>query len=212
MMQRNDVTGKPIRLVRDGRLSGAMCAARDACAVDLSLQGAENTPWIVLRTETGREKAVEKSLCDVGATALVPMRKGPERRRHHKVLPPQDVPLMTGYVLLRVLYTDRIGQALAGVRYVLGVLGAVGRPHQVSHASVCALIDKSVSGTYDWQRPSAVSFSDGEAVRIADGVFAGFIGHVVGRHGVGHGDAVVELNMFGRMQPVMLPLVSLEKI
>ncbi|WP_180901745.1 transcription termination/antitermination protein NusG [Martelella soudanensis] len=189
-----------LRLIR---LSGRSALAEKA---------AEDAPWYVLQVMTGREQVVCEALTECGAEALSPTRKGPKRRRRHKVLPPQDIPLMAGYVLVRFAWSETAVSALLGFEHVRGVLGGWLSPFALENERVVRIMQKSGDGRFDWERVSKITVVAGERVRIGEGMFAGLEADVVTPNSKGKGDVVVEVDMFGQKTPVNFPLAILEKL
>tara|TARA_Y100000815_G_scaffold196237_1_gene179744 strand:- start:201 stop:836 length:636 start_codon:yes stop_codon:yes gene_type:complete len=189
-----------LRLIR---LSGRSALAEKA---------ANDAPWYVLQVMTGWEQAVCDALTECGAEALSPTRKGPKRRRRHKVLPPQDIPLMAGYVLVRFALSETAVSALLGFEHVRGMLGGWLSPFALENDRVVRIMQKAGDGRFDWERVSKIVVVAGERVRIGEGMFAGLEAEVVTPNSKGKGDVVVEVDMFGQKTPVNLPLAIIEKV
>lgn len=188
-------------------------ANQEACIVKASRQYAAESGqaahWYCLSVATGREHAVEKRMLEAGVEACVPMRMGAERRRQHKVLPPSLEPVMTGYIMVRCAYSPYAMRALQGFDYVSGMVGGWEGRYHITDESMSVFMKMANDGLFDHERPAAL-FNDGTKVSIKAGPFAAFDGVVVGRTRKGKGDAVVELSVFGRTSPVIIPLALLE--
>lgn len=189
-----------MRRIRTGMLQGA------------GLGTGGDSPWMALRVMTGRELAVESAVREAGIEAIVPMRKGPVYRRRGREIPAKNIPVMTGYVLVRCMFSDRAIAGLMGVEHVIDMLGGGEKPHLISNAEVNRFKALADEGSLDWEKPVRV-MKAGWKVTITDGPFAGLgRGVIISCSNSGRGDAVVEVDIFGRMTPVMLPLAFLEKV
>ncbi len=82
-------------------------------------------PWFALRVWTGREKVVGDALTTMGVRSLVPMRKGPDLRRRHRVIPGTMMPVIHGYVLVQMLPQPEYLAGLQGLEHAIDVLGGV---------------------------------------------------------------------------------------
>lgn len=171
-----------------------------------------DSPWFGLRVAFGRELAVEKSLSDLGVECLVPLRKGRNRRLRHRVIEGKMEPAITGYVLVRFVPSNEACVGILAVEHAVSLVGTEGKPHPVTHEEAMRFKAKADQGELDWERESRVSFRRGEKVRVGEGPFSGLPGRVVSARGDARGDAVVEVDVFGRMTPVTLPLAFLEKL
>lgn len=171
-----------------------------------------DSAWYVLRVSFGREKAVESELTARHIEAFVPMRKGPERMVRGRKRPALMLPAVTGYVLVRTVVTDKVCAGLTAIEDVLQLVGTAGAPHPVRHDEIKRFRVLADEGKLDWEKMSTVLLERGEVVRITDGPFGSFLARVVTPNGRGHGDVVVEADIFGRMTPLTLPLAILEKV
>jgi transcriptional antiterminator NusG len=84
-------------------------------------------------------------------------------------------------------------------------------PHPIGNVEVNRFNALADGGKLDWERPTLV-FRKDEQVRVKEGPFASFVGSIISCRGDGKGDAVVELNIFAGMTPVLIPLAILEKV
>lgn len=171
-----------------------------------------DSPWYGLRVAFGRETAVESVLKQHEIESLVPMRMGRERRVRHRIVPARPEPAITGYVLVRFAVTAEACLGLMGIEHVVGLVSVDGKPMPMNHEEVMKFKAKADDGELDWAHDSGVVYSAGERVRITDGPFGGFPGAVVSARADGRGDAVVEIDLFGRPTPVTVPLAILEKM
>lgn len=208
-MQHKDFTGIEIAQGGHVRFHERMAAIRREhlrrCS---SLRVSSDSPWFVLCVMPGREKAVENALAQAGVECFVPMRMGPERRRHHRVLPAKHETVFTGYVFVRCWPEASALTAFLGVEHVEGFIGGFENPHPVPADCIEDFRIKAAAGAYDFERPTSL-FRRGAKVVIAEGPFVGFGGEIVSVGAKGRGDAVVEITIFGRPRAIILPLAIL---
>ncbi|WP_242220036.1 transcription termination/antitermination protein NusG [Shinella zoogloeoides] len=208
-MQHRDFTGS---LIGDGghvRFGERMKAIRQDHLHRFATGGApDDSPWFVLCVLPGREKAVEKHLAEAGVEVFVPMRMGPERRRHHRVLPAKAETIFTGYVFVRCSRSVEAFTAFLGVEHVEGFVGGFENPYPVDADCIEEFRRKADAGAYDYERPASL-FRRGAKVVIAEGPFVGFGGEILSVGSKARGDAVVELMLFGRPRAIIVPLAIL---
>ncbi|MDX0448963.1 antitermination protein NusG [Sinorhizobium medicae] len=218
IMQRSTFTGSPIALQGHDRFADRMRRMTDGLldegallTANLRISGGR-APWFALRVWTGREKTVEKSLDAMGVRSLVPMRKGPDLRRRHRVVPGQMMPVIHGYVLVQMVAQAEYLAGLLGVEHVIDVLGGCDRPMRLSDKEVSRFSGLARSGDYDWERPVALQVRAGEAVLITAGPFCDRKATVVTPSKKGRGDVVVSIDFMGGEVPVIVPLALLKKL
>ncbi|PQZ51897.1 hypothetical protein CQ052_05190 [Ochrobactrum sp. MYb15] len=173
-----------------------------------AVRAGDDSPWLVLRVMTGRETDVRDALDTVGIETLVPMKMGKERRRGNKKLPAQREPVFIGYILARCIICNEALAALLGFEYVLGMLGGNDSPHLIANEKINNFNQKADEGHYDYEVPQQV-FRRGMKVMIREGIFAGSTGEIVSGSHTGKGNAVVDINFFGRSTPAIMPLAIL---
>jgi transcriptional antiterminator NusG len=171
-----------------------------------------DSPWFALRVMTGKEVTVQEGLEVLGITSLVPMRKGPDLRRRHRVIPGSLQPVIYGYVLVQSDPAPEILVAFKGLDEVLGVLGGAEKPMRVTVKEISRFKAMAEAGAYDWEKPCGLVVRAGDRVRTTDGPFSGFVASVVTPNGKGRGDVVISVDIFGRETPVTVPLAILEKL
>lgn len=212
MMQHRGLTGVAIAtrsrssfddVEREARLELLERAAR--------IIGADS-PWYALRVMTGRELAVQEALEVLGINSLVPMRKGPDLRRRHRVIAGSLQPVIYGYVLVQSHPSPDILVAFKGLGDVIGVLGGAEKPMRVTASEINRFKAMADAGLYDWEKPCGLVVAAGDRVRTTDGPFSGFVATVVTPNGKGKGDVVISVDIFGRETPVTVPLAILEKL
>lgn len=207
-MQHKNFLGSPIGMGSGERFSDRMKRIRAGQMRYAAIRARDDSPWFVLRVAIGYELAVEKSLSEQGVEACVPMRLGPVRRRRHKEIPAQLMPVMLGYVLVRFVPSNEAFNALLGVDRVEEIIGGYERPHRLSAESVSTFLERAKRGEFDYERPVSL-FQPGAKVRIVEGPFVSFEGRIVAGGTKGRGDVVVELALFGRAAAVLIPLAML---
>lgn len=212
MMQHNKFDGVPIASGSGERFEDRMRRIREAMLHHATVRAADDSPWFAVRVMSGREKAVKNSLDEIGVETLLPMRKGPEYRRRGRVIPASMMPAITSYLLVRFVPKDEAFVALKGIEHVIDVLGGCASPRYVPNEQVLKFKALADEGALDWERPG-LKLKRGDKVRVADGPFEGLSGNVAACSDDGRGgDPVIELDIFGRMTPVMIPLALLRKL
>lgn len=171
-----------------------------------------DSPWFALRVMTGKEVTVQEGLEVLGITSLVPMRKGPDLRRRHRVIPGSLQPVIYGYVLVQSDPSPDILVAFKGLDDVIGVLGGAEKPMRVTASEINRFKAMADAGLYDWEKPCGLVVVAGDRVRMSAGPFEGWSGMVVTPNSKGKGDAVVLVNLMGGEVPMTIPLAILEKL
>lgn len=171
-----------------------------------------DSPWFALRVMTGRELAVQEALEVLGINSLVPMRKGPDLRRRHRVIPGSLQPVIYGYVLVQSHPLPDILVAFKGLDDVIGVLGGAEKPMRVTASEINRFKAMAEAGLYDWEKPCGLVVAAGDRVKMSAGPFEGWAGVVVTPNSKGKGDAVVMINLMGGEIPMTVPLAILEKL
>lgn len=207
-MQHRTFTGQTIGVAKDGDQDRAerLTRLRQCCESGLPMR------WFAARVMTGREKAVENQLAGLGVEALVPMRKGPDLRRRHRVIPGVMMPVIHGYVLVNMPNSGVLLAGLTAVEYFLSVVGGYDCPMPITPEEVRRFKGLADDGAFDWEKQTGKQFSRGDQVKIWDGPFVGFSGEVVSCRSDGRGDVVVTLDMFGGKVPVTVPLAICDKL
>lgn len=176
-----------------------------------AMRASDDSPWMALKVLTGRELAVEKVLLAAGVEVCVPMRMGPELRRRGRVSPPQALPVLLGYVLVRCVVSSEAIAGLIGIEKVLGIVGGNETPWLMSVENIRAFADKAADGRYDWERPAGL-FRRGMQIEIKDGLFAGAKGTILSCRSDGKGDAAIELMFFNGVTAALIPLANLNPL
>ncbi|RVL53943.1 transcription termination/antitermination NusG family protein [Sinorhizobium meliloti] len=218
IMQRSTFTGSPIALHGHDRFADRMRRITDGLldegalvTTNCRINGGK-APWFALRVWTGREKDVEKSLDAMGIRSLVPMRKGPDLRRRHRLIEGQMMPVIHGYVLVQLLAEPQYLAALQGIEHAIDVLGGCEKPRRLSDVEVNRFNMLARGGEYDFERTVKISVNAGDRVLIKAGPFGGMTATVVTPNKRGRGDVVVTVVGWLGEVPVTAPLALLERL
>ncbi len=153
-----------------------------------------------------REQAKSQGLEDKFSEILVPTEDVVEIRRGRKVNAERK--FFPGYVLVKMELTDEAYHLVKNTPKVTGFLGSGAKPMPVSEAEVQRIVGAVEEGV-ERPRPT-IHFDIGEKVRVTDGPFASFDGHV---ESVDEERARlrVSVSIFGRETPVDLEYGQVEK-
>lgn len=157
--------------------------------------------------EAIKERAEQAGLQELFDEVLVPMEEVVEVRRGRKVS--SERKFFPGYVLVKMDMTDQAYHLIKSTPKVTGFLGANNKPMPISEAEAMRIL-KQVQDGVDRPKPS-VTFEIGEQVRVADGPFASFSGHVEEVDDE-RSRLKVAVSIFGRATPVELEYSQVEKI
>ena len=179
---------------------------RESAAVRVS----DDSPWSIIRV-SGSEITIRDEMVSYGIEVNVPMKMGKETRRRGFIIPPKSKPVLIGYILVRC---DLSYDAIAGILSFKGVenlLGGYEKPFLMSSDKVNEFSMKAENGEFDDERPVTV-FPHHRKVAIVDGPFAGYEAEVVTPAGDASGMAVVEIEIFGRLTPMIVSLAFLRPL
>jgi len=154
-----------------------------------------------------RERAAAAGLEDCFEEIVVPMEEVVEVRRGRKVSTERKI--FPGYVLVKMDMNDRAFLLIKNTPKVTGFLGADNKPQPISETEAQRILNQVKEGV-DRPKPS-ISFEIGEQVRVADGPFASFSGHVE-EVDEERARLKVAVSIFGRATPVELEYGQVEKI
>ena len=154
-----------------------------------------------------RERAAAAGLEDCFEEIVVPMEEVVEVRRGRKVSTERK--FFPGYVLVKMDMNDRAFLLIKNTPKVTGFLGADNKPQPISETEAQRILNQVKEGV-DRPKPS-ISFEIGEQVRVADGPFASFNGHVE-EVDEERARPKVAVSIFGRATPVELEYGQVEKI
>ena len=154
-----------------------------------------------------RERAGQAGLEECFEDIVVPMEEVVEVRRGRKVATERK--FFPGYVLVKMDMNDRAFLLIKNTPKVTGFLGADNKPQPISEAEAQRIMNQVKEGV-DRPKPP-ISFEIGEQVRVADGPFASFNGHVE-EVDEERARLKVAVSIFGRATPVELEYGQVEKI
>ncbi|ADP71867.1 NusG antitermination factor [Rhodomicrobium vannielii ATCC 17100] len=172
--------------------------------------------WYIVHAYSNFEKKVADSIRERAAAAgldecfediVVPMEEVVEVRRGRKVATERK--FFPGYVLVKMDMNDRAFLLIKNTPKVTGFLGADNKPQPISEIEAQRILNQVKEGV---ERPKpSISFEIGEQVRVADGPFASFSGHVE-EVDEERARLKVAVSIFGRATPVELEYAQVEKI
>ncbi|MEE9329862.1 MAG: transcription termination/antitermination protein NusG [Parvularculaceae bacterium] len=156
--------------------------------------------------EAIKQAAKEKGLSASFDEVMVPTEEVVEVRRGRKITTERR--FFPGYVLVKMILNEKTYHLVNDVPKVTGFLGTGKKPLPVSQKEVDAILGTMEEGV-ERPRPT-VMFEVGETVRVVDGPFASFSGHV---EDVDEDNArlKVTVSIFGRETPVELEYGQVEK-
>ena len=172
--------------------------------------------WYVVHAYSGFENQVRRSLEDrvqrsglqdrfgqvlVPTEEVIEMRQGQKRKSERKFFP--------GYVLVKVDLTDEAYHLIKNTPKVTGFLGADNKPMPISDDEAMRILHQVKEGV-ERHKPS-ITFEIGEQVKVADGPFASFQGHVE-EVDEERSRLKVAVSIFGRPTPVELEFGQVEKV
>jgi transcription termination/antitermination protein NusG len=169
--------------------------------------------WYILHTYSGQESRVAKILQqrihslkveDKFFEILIPTEERLKIRGGRRFT--KEEMLFPGYVFVRMILDDNSWAVARGSEGVTGFVGAGDKPTPVTEREI-----KVIENYLAAEKPKyTVNFSVGEAVKIADGPFAGFLGTIDGIDQE-RGKLRVMVSIFGRETPVELDFLQAKK-
>jgi len=172
--------------------------------------------WYVVHAYSGFESKVAQSIREqadregLGADileVLVPTEEVVEVKRGSKTK--SERKFFPGYVLVKMVMSDRAWHLVKNTTKVTGFLGSGKRPSPISEAEARRIVDQTQDSS-ERVRPS-ITFDVGENVRVSDGPFASFNG-VVEDVDETRARLKVSVSIFGRSTPVDLEYGQVEKV
>ncbi len=171
--------------------------------------------WYVVHTYSGFEQKVKKSLEEkikslgkessfgeilVPSETVVEVKKGVKKESNRKFFP--------GYIFVQMDLTDETWHVVKDVPKVTGFVGSTTKPPAVPEEEVRRITKQIDEGSLK-PKPKNI-FEKGEAVRVADGPFATFVG-TVEEVNPEKGKLKVLVSIFGRSTPIELDFIQVEK-
>jgi len=172
--------------------------------------------WYVVHAYSGFESKVAQSIREqadreglgtdilevlVPTEEVVEVKRGSKTKSERKFFP--------GYVLVKMIMTDKAWHLVKNTTKVTGFLGSGKRPSPISEAEARRIVDQTQDSS-ERVRPS-ITFEVGENVRVSDGPFASFNG-VVEDVDEARARLKVSVSIFGRSTPVDLEYGQVEKV
>jgi transcriptional antiterminator NusG len=154
-----------------------------------------------------RERAKAAGLEHLFEEVLVPTEEVIEVKRGRKVQAERK--FLPGYVLVKMEMTDPAFLLIKNTPKVTGFLGAENKPMPISEDEAKRILHQVEEGV---ERPKpSITFEVGEQVKVADGPFASFQGHVE-EVDEERSRVKVAVSIFGRPTPVELEFGQVEKV
>jgi len=154
-----------------------------------------------------RERAKAAGLESLFEEVLVPTEEVIEVKRGRKVQ--SERKFLPGYVLVKMEMTDPAFLLIKNTPKVTGFLGAENKPMPISEDEAMRILHQVKEGV---ERPKpSITFEVGEQVKVADGPFASFQGHVE-EVDEERSRLKVAVSIFGRATPVELEYAQVEKL
>lgn len=172
--------------------------------------------WYIVHAYTNFEQKVADAIVEAAE------REGLTEEIEEVVVPKEDVievkrgrkiqserKFLPGYVLVKMDMTDRAHVMIKNVPKVTGFLGADNKAMPISDAEAARILNQVQEGV---ERPKpTVTYEIGEQVKVAEGPFASFNGHVE-EVDEERARLKVAVSIFGRPTPVELEFDQVEKI
>jgi transcription termination/antitermination protein NusG len=171
--------------------------------------------WYIVHAYSNFEKKVAESIKERAKAAgldhlfeevLVPAEEVMEVRRGRKIQAERK--LFPSYVMVKMEMTDPAYLLIKNTPKVTGFLGSDNKAIPISEDEAMRILHQVKEGV---ERPKpSVTFEIGEQVRVADGPFASFSGHVE-EVDEERARLKVAVSIFGRPTPVELEFGQVEK-
>lgn len=172
--------------------------------------------WYIVHAYTNFERKVAEAIKERAKAAgleqlfeeiVVPTEEVVEVKRGRKVQTERN--FLPGYVLVKMDMTDPAFLLIKNTPKVTGFLGADNKPMPISDDEAMRILNQVKEGV---ERPKAtITFEVGEAVKVSDGPFASFEGHVE-EVDEERERIKVAVSIFGRPTPVELEFNQVEKV
>lgn len=154
-----------------------------------------------------RERAKAAGLEELFEEVMVPTEEVIEVKRGRKVQTERK--FLPGYVLVKMEMTDPAFVLIKNTPKVTGFLGADSKPMAIPDDEAMRILNQVKDGV---ERPKpTITFEVGESVKVSDGPFASFQGHVE-EVDEERARLKVAVSIFGRPTPVELEFGQVEKV
>jgi transcriptional antiterminator NusG len=218
MLMRHDVTtAKEIDLTRCYKASDRQQAVSRRTMALLAAAGMDRPArrWFVLAIAGGQDKAAKAALLDAGVevwmptVAVMPARKGRSRQLVGKARAPVFKLALKGYLFAKVEPTVDAWAGLATAPGFVGMLGSGGQPLAIRDDAV-ALFRGYLADDPDAVATVTNAIAKGDSVTVKDGPLRDFPGLVASVDDA-RGRAIVDVMIFGHVNPVHLDLAQIRK-
>ena len=168
--------------------------------------------WYVVKVQSGREESIRESierrvkiegLQDCFGQIVIPTEKVSEMRKNKRYI--RERKLLPGYLMVQVEFNEHmlyLFRETSGVGDFVGA-GLNKKPLPMSENEVKKWVGKAPGEEGQAVETKASPYSEGDRVKVKDGMFSGMEG-VVKTLMEAKGAVVVELTIFGRPVPVEL--------
>lgn len=175
-----------------------------------------NMKWYIVYVKTGQENKAKEQLemkikgenkqSDFGHVLvptenIVEMSKGKKKTTSRKFYP--------GYMLVQMVMSEENWHFVKSTSRIVGFVGGNTNPPSIKEKEVLKITAQVEEGNV--KPVPKVSFEEGENVRVTDGPFTNFTG-IVEEVKPDKAKLKVLVSIFGRMTPVELEFVQVEKI
>lgn len=157
--------------------------------------------------EAIKERAKQAGLEHLFEEVAVPTEEFVEVKRGRKIQ--SERRFLPGYVLVKMEMTDAAFVLIKNTPKVTGFLGAENKATPIPDAEAMRILNQ-VAETTDKPKPT-ITFEIGEQVKVADGPFATFQGHVE-EVDEERSRLKVAVSIFGRPTKVELEFTQVEKV
>jgi transcriptional antiterminator NusG len=172
--------------------------------------------WYIVHAYTNFERKVADAIRERAKLAglehlfdeiVVPTEEVVEVRRGRKIQTERK--FLPGYVLVKMEMTDPAFLLIKNTPKVTGFLGSDNKAMPIPDEEAARILHQVSEGV---ERPKpTITFEIGEQVRVADGPFASFSGHVE-EVDEERARLKVAVSIFGRPTPVELEFAQVEKV
>jgi transcriptional antiterminator NusG len=172
--------------------------------------------WYIVQVYTGsenrvvqliKEAAAKKNVLEEFEDLVIPTEKVVEVKGGERIK--KDRQYFPGYILMKARLNDDIQHLVRSIPRVSGILGTNGVPTPVSESEIKRVM-KDVADSKESPR-STVVYDIGDQVKVLDGPFASFVGHVEEIEDNAQ-RLKISVMIFGRATSISLDLAQVEKV